>query len=213
MQWQRFALSQENAPGTEPFSHGIGYGDVDKDGLNDVVVREGWFKGTADRKAGNWVFQAANLGEPCSHMQVLDVNGDGRNDVVSASAHALGIWWHEQIDVDGKLNFRTHLISTPTAQTHSSIMADLNGDGRADYVTGKRFLAHHGRDPGDSDAAILLWLEVSADREPYWQEHIIDNDSGAGLNIVAQDMNGDRKPDLVIANKKGVFLFENKIKK
>ncbi|RRB07812.1 FG-GAP repeat domain-containing protein [Larkinella rosea] len=212
--WKRFAMSAENVPGTEIFSHGIGYGDVNKDGIKDVVVREGWFEGTADKKAANWVFHPANLGEPCSHMQVLDVNGDGKNDVVSASAHALGIWWHEQIiDETGKLNFKTHLMSNTTAQTHASIMADLNDDGRADYITGKRFLAHHGRDPGDSDPAILLWFEFTPGKEPFYKEHVIDTDSGAGLNIVVQDMNGDKKPDIVIANKNGVFLFENKIKK
>ena len=212
-EWKRFALSGENVPGTEIFSHGIGYGDVNKDGLNDVVIREGWFAGTADKKAGNWVFHPANLGEPCSHMQILDVNGDGKNDVVSASAHALGVWWHEQVNEDGELNFKTHLMSNTTAQTHSSIMADLNGDGRADYITGKRFLAHNGRDPGDSDAPILLWLEFSPGKAPYWKEHVIDTDSGAGLNIVVQDMNRDRKPDIVIANKNGVYLFKNRIKK
>ncbi|KAB7727123.1 VCBS repeat-containing protein [Rudanella paleaurantiibacter] len=211
--WKRFALTAENVPGTEPFSHGIGYGDIDNDGLNDVVVREGWFKGTADKQAGNWVFRPANLGEPCSHMQVLDVNGDGRNDVVSASAHALGVWWHEQVvDEGGKINFRAHLMSNTTAQTHSSIMADLNGDGRADYITGKRFLAHHGRDPGDSDAAILMWFEFTPGKAPYFKEHIIDNDSGSGLNVVAQDINGDGKPDIVVANKNGVYLLENRIK-
>ena len=213
-EWTRFALSKENSAGTDIFSHGIGYGDVNKDGLNDVVVREGWYEGTADKKSGNWVFHPANLGENCSHMQILDVNGDGKNDVVSASAHALGVWWHEQvIDEQGQINFKTHLMSNTTAQTHSSIMADLNGDGRKDYITGKRFLAHHGRDPGDSDPAILMWFEFTPGKEPYYKEHIIDNDSGAGLNIKVHDMNGDKKPDIVIANKNGVFLFENKIKK
>jgi hypothetical protein len=211
--WKKYTLSAENVPGTEIFSHGIGYGDVNSDGIMDVTVREGWFQGTGDKKAGNWQFHPANLGEPCSHMQILDVNGDGKNDVVSASAHALGIWWHEQVvDQDGKLNFKTHLMSNTTAQTHSSIMADLNGDGRKDYITGKRFLAHHGRDPGDSDPAILLWFEFTPGKEPYFTEHVIDNDSGAGLNIVVKDINGDTKPDIVIANKNGVFLFENKLK-
>nr|WP_240163421.1 VCBS repeat-containing protein [Spirosoma taeanense] len=213
-EWKRFALSQENVPGTEIFSHGIGYGDVNKDGFNDVVIREGWFEGTADKTSGNWVFHPANLGEPCSHMQVLDVNGDGKNDVVSASAHALGVWWHEQVaDEQGKIDFKTHLMSNTTAQTHSSIMADLNGDGQKDYITGKRFLAHHGRDPGDSEAPILMWFEFTPGQAPYYKEHVIDNDSGAGLNIVAQDMNGDRKPDVVVANKNGVYLFENRLKR
>jgi hypothetical protein len=213
-EWKKFPLTAENVPGTEIFSHGIGYGDVDKDGFNDVVVREGWFKGNGDIKSGNWVFHPANLGDPCSHMQVLDVDGDGKNDVVSASAHALGIWWHQQIkDEAGKINFTTHVMSTTTAQTHSSIMADLNGDGRKDYITGKRFLAHHGRDPGDADASYLMWFEFTPGQKPYWTEHVIDNDSGAGLNITVQDMNKDRTPDIIIANKNGVFLFENMLKK
>lgn len=212
--WKRYALTAENVPGTEIFSHGIGYGDVNKDGFNDVVVREGWFEGTADKTSGNWKFHPAHLGEPCSHMQVLDVDGDGRNDVISASAHALGVWWHQQItDSAGNINFKTNLMSTTTAQTHSSLMADLNGDGRKEYITGKRFLAHHGRDPGDADASYLMWFDLTPGKQPYWTEHVIDNDSGAGLNITVRDMNKDRKPDIIIANKNGVFLFENYLKK
>lgn len=208
--WKRFALSKENAPGTERFSHGIGYGDVNKDGINDVTVAEGWFEGTKNQKSGDWVFHNGSLGEPCSHMQIMDVNGDGKNDVVSASAHAMGIWWHEQLrDSEGRIFFATHLISKTTSQTHASIMADLNGDGKKDYITGKRFLAHHGHDPGDSDPALLLWIEFSPGKPPYFKEHLIDSDSGAGLNIVVQDMNGDKTNDIVVANKKGVFLLEN----
>ncbi|WP_435355287.1 FG-GAP repeat domain-containing protein [Emticicia sp. SJ17W-69] len=212
-EWKRFNLSAENVKGTEIFSHGIGFGDVNKDGIKDVVIREGWFEGTKNLNAGNWEFHAANLGEPCSHMQILDVNGDGKNDVVSASAHALGIWFHEQVDEQGKINFVTHQISNSTAQTHASIMADLNGDGRAEYITGKRFLAHHGRDPGDADPALLLYFEFTPAQKPYWKEYQIDNDSGAGLNIVAKDINKDKKIDIIVSNKNGVFLFENFINK
>ncbi len=212
-EWKRFNLTQENVKGTEIFSHGIGWGDINKDGLNDIVVREGWYEGTKNLTAGDWAFHPANLGEPCSHMQILDVNGDGKNDVVSASAHALGIWFHEQVEEQGKINFVTHVMSQATAQTHSSIMADLNGDGRKEYITGKRFLAHHGRDPGDAEAALLLYFEFTPTQKPYWKEYLIDNDSGAGLNIVAQDINKDKKIDIIIANKNGVFLFENKTKK
>lgn len=205
-EWKRFALSTENVQGTDKFSHGIGYGDLNGDGFEDVIIKDGWFEGKADKKSGDWVFHPANLGEPCSHMQVLDINADGKNDVVSASAHELGVWWHEQLDGQ---NFATHLISNTTAQTHSSIMADLDGDGRADYITGKRFLAHNGRDTGDEDDPLLFWIEFTPEKAPYFKEHLIDTDSGAGLNIAVADMNNDNKIDIIIANKNGVFLLEN----
>ncbi len=50
----------------------------------------------ADRKQPNWTFHPADLGEDCSQMYVMDVNGDGLPDVVSASAHLSGVWWHQQ---------------------------------------------------------------------------------------------------------------------
>ncbi len=211
-QWKRFALSQENVAGTDRYSHGIGLGDINMDGIKDVVIKDGWFEGKKDKKSGDWEFHAANLGEPCSHMQVLDVNGDGKNDVISASAHKLGVWWHEQILKDGKIDFITHEMSKTTAQTHSSIMADLNGDGKAEYITGKRFLAHNGNDAGDGETPILMYFELNSKKEPYYTEHIIDNDSGAGLNIAIKDMNNDKKLDIIIANKNGVFLLENRMK-
>jgi len=212
--WKRFALSKEGAPATDRYSHGIGFGDINQDGNKDVVIREGWFQGSKDLKAGNWEFHPANLGEPCSHMQVFDINADGKNDVLTASAHSLGIWWYEQTkDANNKINFTTHLISNITSQTHSSIMADLNGDGQKDFITGKRFLAHNGNDPGDSAAAIIAWFEIVKGKEPSFKEHIIDEDSGVGLDIEIRDMNGDKKPDIIIANKKGVFVFVNHLKK
>ena len=212
--WTRFPISEENFTGTERYSHGLGYGDINKDGKNDVIVTAGWIEGPANSKQTNWVFHPGNLGEPCSHMYALDVNADGRNDVVSASAHELGIWWYEQsMDAQGKVDWKRHLISEAVSQTHSSIMADLNGDGNPDFITGKRYLAHHNsNDPGTYDPSLLIWFESTPGKAPYWKLHEIDNDSGAGLNIVAQDMNKDGRIDIVIANKKGVFLFENQIK-
>jgi hypothetical protein len=207
--WKRHNLSQENVNGTERFSHGIGFGDINMDGIKDVVIKEGWFEGKKNQSSGDWVFHAANLGDACSHMQVLDINGDGKNDVLTASAHKLGVWWYEQISENGQINFKIHEISRTTAQTHSSIMADINGDGRKDYITGKRFLAHNGNDAGDGDAAILMWFDLNPKKAPFYTEHIIDTDSGAGLNIAVKDMNKDKKLDIIIANKNGVFLLEN----
>lgn len=206
-EWKRHPLSQEQVPGTEQYSHGLGYGDIDGDGIDDVVVTEGWFKGTAEKMSGDWTFHTTTLGEPCSHMQILDVDGDGLNDVVSASAHKLGIWWHRENE-NGK--FDTHTVSTTTAQTHATFMADIDGDGQDEFITGKRYLAHNGNDAGDADTPYLLYLDFTPGQKPYITEHIIDDDSGAGLNITVEDMDKDGALDIVVANKNGVFLFRNK---
>ncbi|UZD24237.1 FG-GAP repeat domain-containing protein [Algoriphagus halophytocola] len=206
--WKRHALSEENVPGTDRFSHGLGYGDINGDNIKDVVISEGWFEGKTNLKSGDWIFHPVKISDPASHMQILDVNGDFKKDVVSASAHSLGVWWQEYVNDS---TFKTHLISNLTAQTHATQMADLNGNGKMEMITGKRYLAHNGNDAGDDDTPFLFYIEFTPWIGPFFREHIIDNDSGAGLNITVEDMNDDGKPDIIIANKNGVFYFENQL--
>ena len=211
----KFIISKTNVPGTDIFSHGLGLGDINKDGRPDVIIKEGWWEAPADPEQSNWTFHAADLGEDCSHMYVLDVNGNGNNEVISASAHKYGIWWFEQVrDAQENLTWKQHEISKAISQTHASALSDINRDGHPDLVTGKRYFAHNDTDtdPGTYDPAVLSWIELKPDKEPFWKAHTIDNDSGVGLNIVTQDITNDGWIDIVIANKKGVFLFENRMK-
>lgn len=213
--WEKFAISEKNVPGTDRFSHGLGFGDINKDGRQDVIIKEGWWEAPEDRTQADWVFHAAGLGEDCSQMHVLDVNGDGLNDVISASAHKYGIWWHEQVkDAGGNVTWKQHEISKAFSQSHGSALTDLNKDGNPDLIVGKRFFAHNDtdNDPGAHEPAVLYWFEFKPGKEPFWEAHEIDNDSGAGLHIVTQDITKDGSIDIVISNKKGVFVFERMMK-
>lgn len=210
--WTRYAISANNAPGTDRYSHGLGLGDVNKDGRKDVLVKEGWWEAPADRKQAGWVFHPANFGDDCSEMYVMDVDGDGLNDVVSASAHKYGIWWYQQTkDAQGNSNWTKHEIDKSFSETHGVALADINNDDHLDLVTGKRWFAHNDTDtdPGSHEPAVLYWFEFTPGKAPYFIAHQIDNDSGVGLHVVVQDMNKDKLKDIVISNKKGVFYFEN----
>ncbi|MDR3229139.1 MAG: VCBS repeat-containing protein [Puniceicoccales bacterium] len=159
-----------------------------------------------------------------SHMYVLDVNGDGLNDVVTAwDAHIYGLVWHEQVrSADGEITWRRHEIlpvipdlASPAlriSQMHAVAIADMNGDGLPDIVTGKRFWAH-GPD-GDKEAsapAVLYWFELKRGKEfaggATFIPHKIDDDSGVSTQLTVADINKDKVPDIIVSSKKGIFVF------
>src|SRR5690606_2129677 len=132
-------------------------------------------------------------------------DGDGDNDVLTSSPHAFGIWWHEQLG-DGQ--WKTHTIDESFSQIHSVCMADINGDGLLDFVTGKRWWAHASGDPGGDQPAVLHWFELTRkDGRPVWISHQIDHNSGVGTQFELADIDGDQLLDIAISNKRGVFIF------
>ena len=203
--WDAHAVSGAKAPGTERFSHGLGCGDVNGDGRNDIIVPQGWWEAPQDRKAGPWAFHKVPLGPNCADMHAYDVDGDGDSDIITSSAHGYGIWWFEQTPS----GFKQHEIFKAFSQAHALHLVDMNGDGLKDLVTGKRYFAHNGKDPGGKEPAVLYWFEL---RRPgkgkvEFVPHKIDDDSGVGTQFEVVDFNGDGRPDIVTSNKKGVHVF------
>jgi hypothetical protein len=94
---------------------------------------------------------------------------------------------------------------------------DLNGDGQPDLVTGKRYFAHNGADPGAREPLGVYWYEyrkaqsAAGNGGVEWIRHIVEYGGrmGGGMQMVARDMNGDGDLDLVSGGKTGIFLAEN----
>ncbi len=206
-EWKIHAVSAAAAPSTTRYSHGIGAGDINGDGRKDILCKAGWWEAPAQKTEGEWTFHAAPLGEDCAQMYAFDIDGDGDNDVLSTAAHKVGMWWHEQLPGE---KWQTHLIDDSFTQTHALCIADINGDGLTDFVTGKRWWAHGPKgDINPGDPAVLFWFELKREGgKPSWTPHQIDHDSGVGTQFEVADVNSDGLLDVVTSNKKGVRYFE-----
>ncbi len=208
--WKISPISAPGAPATNRFSHGLGAGDVNGDGRNDIVCTEGWWESPSPSMASDtsaeWKFHSAKLGPNCAHMQVFDFDGDGDADIASSSAHETGVWWYEQTPE----GFKQHTIDSSFAETHALVLADINGDGLPDLVTGRRWWSHAPADrSGWNEPRQLVWYELQREGgQAKWIPHKINDESGVGTQFEVADVNGDGLLDIVTSNKRGVFYME-----
>jgi hypothetical protein len=95
------------------------------------------------------------------------------------------------------------------SQPHAAHLADIDGDGVKDIVTGKRYWAHNGHDPDERGHRVIYWYQTKRDGKGGvdFVPHLVDAESGVGVDVQVGDVNGDTLPDIVVGNKAGVFIL------
>ncbi|MHC4519375.1 MAG: HEAT repeat domain-containing protein, partial [Planctomycetota bacterium] len=204
VRWEKHVLPQEAA------GHGLGHGDVNLDGRCDIVTPRGWLEQLADGWQWHGEFE---LGHASIPILLHDVDADGDADIIWGLGHGYGLSWLEQTQTQGKRSWAKHLIDDSWSQPHFMLMTDLDNDGRDELVTGKRYHAHNGKDPGGNDPVCVYYYDFDrAARE--WTRHPMHEGGrvGFGINTAVADMDGDGDIDVVAPGKSGLYLFENLLK-
>jgi hypothetical protein len=193
-----------------PHGEGLALDDIDGDGDSDVVIGGLWFENDGRVLDGVWQARKFCNWHPNASVEVADINGDGRQDVVLSPSELKGDWyrlsWFEAPADPKQGDWAEHvMVDRIECVIHGLATADFDGDGSLDVATSEM---HQGEDP--DEVAVFL----NRGQGLNWDKQVL---STRGSHCIqAGDIGSDRDMDLMGANWSGPFqpveLWENLIK-
>jgi hypothetical protein len=167
-------------------------GDLDDDGQPDPLVADHteaklWFltpRATSPRIARSLSLRTLTNG--IGAAAIADVDGDGHNDVilVDRAAHSLVVWRQDPVQRGVFLPPGTYTLPAGTGG-FNIVVADLDGDGRVDLVTG-------------GSSAVAVFLQDRSQRGTF--QAATSFAAASSEAIAVTDVDEDGHPDIVTDN-------------
>lgn len=189
---------------------GISVGDINGSGHLDIVRTDIWLENvTGDGIA--WIAHAIGPNSPppadfrpyfafdATHNVVLDMNGNGFNDIVFTDAEIPGgkVWWVENTDGTGDAwRRRCIYLRDPATEPrrgayHSLYCGDIDGDGDIDVLSCEMEAVG-----GEAPPRWYVWENVDG-KGLEWREHVILDANLGGHATVVGDITGNGLLDVV----------------
>ncbi len=202
-------------PGTDPWpsevadeglhtAHGLEVVDLDGDGRDELLVAawEGVFVLRRER-GGRWSREKVGEGDqragPAKGASEVRLGrlADGRRYIATIEP------WHGSRVVaytppgPGRGPWQRRVVDEDVAGGHALWCADLDGDGSDELVVAQRDPNHDLSRPPDG-SRVLVYAPKSGGRPPLaFEKHVLDDGGVAAEDLVAADLDGDGRIDLV----------------
>lgn len=191
-------------PGTNP--DGLAIGDIDGDGKPDIALS--CFNGTnklyifrnTTSAPGSISFAAAvsfaGISAPYS-LAIGDLDGDGKADVTVSDDGASNVVVYPNNGSIGTISFATPIDLATNDPGTSLALADFTGDGKVDIG----FPNSNG-----DNGVISVFANTSTVGHISFASHVDFSASSEAWGLAGVDMDGDGKPDMVVANYDGTTI-------
>src|SRR5690348_16832226 len=126
-------------------------------------------------------------------VTAADVNGDGKLDLIVSNLGSSNVSVLLNTTVPGTTtaSFAAQQSFATGVNSRSVTAADVNGDGKPDLIVANF---------GDSDVSVLLNTTAPGATTPSFAAQLTFATAGQPYSAAAVDVNGDGKPDLIVAN-------------
>jgi len=161
---------------------GVSIGDIDRDGFKDIATPRGWIRNPHTITTGTWTLNVINQATTGDECLVVDLNGDGRLDLMTCDAHNRdAMVWFEAPATATSATWTKRTIDSSMGAHHPEA-ADFDRDGRMDILMGLEL------------QDLSIYFNIAGSTPSFVKSQLA---ADYGHNARAGDLNGDQMPDVL----------------